>query len=34
VSVLLGVFVAPQLFGGLILLVPFVWVGTMRGRPP
>lgn len=28
VSVLLGIFVAPQLFGGVIVFLPFVWVGS------
>lgn len=32
VSVILGIYVWPGLFGGTILLVPFVWV--RRPRPP
>lgn len=32
VSVLLGIFVAPQLFGGVILFLPFVWISSLGAK--
>jgi hypothetical protein len=33
VSILLGIYVWPGLFGGTILLIPFIWVRRPRRRP-
>jgi hypothetical protein len=32
--VLLGVFVTPRLFGGVIILLPFLWIGRWPRRAP
>jgi hypothetical protein len=33
VSILLGLFVWPGLFGGMVFVLPFVWVGRPRRSP-
>jgi hypothetical protein len=33
VSIVLGLFVWPGLFGGVVLVLPFVWVGRPRHEP-
>ena len=33
ISIVLGLFVWPGLFGGVVLVLPFVWVGRPRHEP-
>ena len=34
VSILLGLLVWPGLFGGVVFILPFIWIGRPRREPP